>query len=200
VGDFKARYTLIVVALRAHLEIGDAILLILQANKGVIEGRTTIQKLTYLCGLKTRIKEVEDFRPRYYGPFSQNTALALEQLVGLGFIVESPHRTMRDNISYRYGLTEDGKSVATKLARGYRTSFGRISNTVDIARESCGLNPYVLSYAAKVHYIIRQIGKPIDEQRAVTEGKNLKWEITEKDAKAGIKLLLALDLVEEVAA
>jgi hypothetical protein len=70
---------------------------------------------------------------------------------------------------------------------------------VEKAKESCGLNPYVLSYAAKVYYILNKAGQPIDEGTAAREGKKLRWEMTEENAKSGIKLLTDLGFVEELA-
>lgn len=171
-------------------------MLLLAANGGELDGRTTVQKLIYFSALKVLIEDANDFRPRYYGPFSRNTALSLERLVGLNFLKEQPRLTQSGYVSYLYKLNSDGRKVAEKLKEIYSNEYSKIRSIIKKGKTNRWLNPYVLSYAAKVYYILQQSKQPISESEAVEEGKNLRWEITKQQAKKGINLLLALGLVE----
>ena len=178
---------------RKHiLQLDNALMLILRANRNEIDGRTTLQKLMYLCSQRVQVEGTEDFKPSYYGPYSANLTEAIERSVGLKFLREEPRITRRDHVSYRYSLGEDVIGIIDKLEQTYSVQFEKISKIVADANSYCGLNPYALSYAAKVHYMLKQGKKPIDFRAAARKAEEFDWKMNEGQAKAGIDLLLAL--------
>ncbi len=170
--------------------------MILSANDNAIDGRTTLQKLVYLCSIKVQIDSTEDFKPRYYGPFSYSLSESLERLVGLKFLKEEPRITSRDHISYLYSLTDDAIGIMGKIKSLYAKQYQLVSKIVHDAKTYCNLNPYALSYAAKVHYIAMQTRRPISLKDATQQAKSFDWRLDESQASSGIKLLLALQFAK----
>lgn len=179
-------------ASRNNLQLDDAVMLILSANDNEIDGRTTLQKLVYLCSNKIPIDGAEDFRPGYYGPYSGNLSESIERSVGLKFLKEESRITSRDHVSYLYRLTNDALEIISKMQANYNKEFKVISEIVGDAKSFCNLNPYALSYAAKVHYIAKQTNRPISLKDAAQKARSFDWKLDENQAESGIKLLLAL--------
>lgn len=162
---------------------------------GQIDGRTTIQKLTYFCSVKTGIDI--GFDPHYYGPYSPLVASSLENLVGFDFIVEKGRRTIRDRTMYSYFLTEDGVKLAKKIEKKHPGEHQVIKNVVNRCYHIVHNNIYVLSWAAKVHYILNQTQKPMTYDEAISTGKLFGWKLSDEESKSGLKLLLALGLLKK---
>jgi uncharacterized protein len=69
---------------------------------GIIEGRTKFQKIVYI--LKTRnISFSEKFRYHYYGPYSSDLQLEIDELVDMDILHETPQSP------YKYSLNLDNQ-------------------------------------------------------------------------------------------
>lgn len=178
------------------LKPSDVILSIVESNKGTIEGRTTIQKLVYFVGVKTDDQLVMDFRPHYYGPYSPSVATVLERLIGLNFLRESPRYTSRDHILYCYSLTPDGQKVIAESMKAQPNLYKSIRSVVRLAKKFSGLNPDILSFAAKAHYILAIKRRPVTANEISQEGRKFGWDLTEENVGRGVKLLLALQVAK----
>lgn len=159
-----------------------------------IEGRTTIQKLAYFSSVKTRIDM--GFGPHYYGPYSPLVASYLEDLVALDFIVEKGRRTVRDRTMYSYALTKDGEKLAKKIEKTYPKEYRTVKTIVNRCYRVVHNNISVLSWAAKVHYLLHQAGKPMTNEEAISTGRLFGWKLSEKGIESAVKLLLALQLIK----
>lgn len=159
-----------------------------------IDGRTTIQKLTYFSSVKTG-SDI-GFGPHYYGPYSPLVASSLENLVAFDFIVEKGRHTIRDRTMYSYFLTKDGEKLAKKIEKRYPDEYRVIKNVVNRCYRIVHNNIQVLSWAAKVHYILHQTEKPMTYDEAIATGRLFGWKLSDKELESGMKLLLALGLVK----
>ena len=177
------------------MEISDIITTILDVEPNGIDGRTVIQKLGYFASVK--IKKDVGYGPDFYGPFSPLVASHLTNLVGLDFVLEKGRRTVRDRMMYSYYLTDDGQQLAKKIKEEYPTEYSIIRNVVKKCSRIVHNNFYVLSWAAKVHFILRQTGKAMTHEQAIDVGRLFGWRLNERQVESGVKLLLALGLVKK---
>ncbi len=167
------------------------------ANGGKIDGKTTIQKLTYFSKPKIPLKDNPVFRPHYYGPYSADVDFELDKLVALRFLEQSARPTINQRMMYSYKLTKSGKSIVKTLVNGYPEQFDTISSIVGTCRKSAGLNPTTLSYAAKVHYISKSAMHPLSFNEVVEEARDNGWEIDERGIQRGLRVLSGLKLVKQ---
>lgn len=103
--------------------------LIYQAG-GKIEGRTRIQKLTFLSSQRLEEEGIDlyDFIPYDYGPFDKQVYDALDFLRAEGFVEQKEIRTYGGDTRYDYMLTEKGyESVQENVPEEETESIGDIS-------------------------------------------------------------------------
>lgn len=77
------------------------------ANAGEIVGRKKLQKMIYIAK-KIAFPFQEKFNFHFYGPYSEELTLRVEELVNMGFINEIKE-TKSGYVQYRYSLTESGE-------------------------------------------------------------------------------------------
>lgn len=177
------------------MEIPELLIALLSVEPEGINGRTVIQKLSYFASVKLKIDA--GYGPDYYGPFSPSIAAHLESLVGLDFVVEKGRRTVRDRIMYSYHLTDDGQQIAEKIKEEYPREYLIIRNVVKKCGRIVHYNFYVLSWAAKVHFILEQTGRALTYEEAINVGQLFGWKLGEKEMESAVKLLSALGLAQK---
>ena len=94
---------------------------------GLVNGRTRLQKTIYLLREHYQIPSGFHFKPYFYGPYSDDLADAVENLVALGLIDEGRRYLNEDVIEYSYKLTKRGIDFLGVHASGNSTrrpSFG----------------------------------------------------------------------------
>ena len=177
------------------MEIPELIIAILSVEPDGIDGRTVIQKLGYFVSVTMKMDA--GYGADFYGPFSPLVAAHLQNLVGLDFVVEKGRRTVRDRIMYSYYLTDDGQQLAKKIKEEYRTGYSTIVNVVKKCGKIVHYNLNVLSWAAKVHFILGKTGRAMTYNEAISAGKLFGWKLGEKEIESAVKLLLALGLIQK---
>ena len=76
-----------------------------------IEGRKRFQKKVCILKHEYEVPFSFEYIPYYYGPFSENLASSLDNLVGLGYVLEE--RTEYSGLlQYTYRLTSSGEEFA----------------------------------------------------------------------------------------
>lgn len=179
------------------MELNELLIAILSAEPvGEIDGRTAIQKLAYFSSVKIGIDM--GYGPHYYGPYSPMIASHLEDLTTFDFIVEKGRRTVRDRTMYSYFLSKDGEELARAVKKRYPREYRTIKNVVNRCFHIVHNNLSVLSWAAKVHYILNQSKKPMTNEEAISTGRQFGWKLSDKEIESGVKLLLALGLIKEI--
>lgn len=94
--------------LRDHARVLQAIRL-----AGEINGRKKLQKMIYIAK-QLSFPFDEKFQFHFYGPYSEELTVRVEELVNMGFLEETVHK--RGNYSqYHYRLTEAGESFLKTL-------------------------------------------------------------------------------------
>ena len=123
----------------------ELLLLLFHLNNGSITGRKRIQKLVFLLKRQSKIPFSFDFKPYFYGPYSENLAQTIQFLTGFGLLKERvlPHES--GFVQYSYSLTPDAKRMlrnlkvhipanlkqgVTKLSQLSTTELVRLSKTL----------------------------------------------------------------------
>lgn len=165
-----------------RLPLPSLILTIVDHNKKFI-GRTLLQKAVYF------VNELADlgvyFRPHYYGPYSSDVAVALENLVSIGFLNETEERFSPDwNVwgevrRYTFELTSEGKEIlkGIKATSGYK-EINKILKKLDRFKVSQDYNK--LSKAAKIYHIVKSNGE-VTVPKIKKEASLLGWSLESTD-------------------
>jgi hypothetical protein len=166
------------------MEVRDAILFLIQnEERQEIVGRTLLQKKLYFASVIAR--EDFSFRPHYYGPYSQIVADAVDSLVANGFVRETvetfPEETnaFGERRRHCYMLTPDGSQIAQSITKqpgneAWQQALDRING------DQVGRDFNLLSVAAKVHVILKVLGKA-RESEIKAKAKEYGWDVGEKD-------------------
>ena len=123
----------------------ELILSIIKANGGEIQGKTTMQKLSYFCSLKPIVTDLLVFRPHYYGPYSAQVDFELDKLTMLGFLSETSRATINSRIIHDFSLRSEGVKISESVARQYADEYERIRAIVSTCKDQVGLNSTTLS-------------------------------------------------------
>lgn len=81
------------------------------SSSGEITGRKKLQKMIYIAK-KINLPFYEKYDFHFYGPYSEELTLRIEELCNLGFLNEM-HEKKGGYFQYRYSLTEAGEEFLT---------------------------------------------------------------------------------------
>jgi uncharacterized protein YwgA len=121
-------------------------LMVLKACKQ-LKGRTRLQKIFFLLKRKYNIPINLEFKPYFYGPYSEELAHDIQVLRGFG-IVEEKVVPVNDYVEFVYELTEKGENLLKKLLSNdeYKELYEKISKYVEQYKD---INLKDLVYEAK---------------------------------------------------
>lgn len=158
-----------------------------------MDGRTAIQKIAYFSSIKTGVDL--GYRPHFYGPYSPVVSGLLENLVAMGFIEERAKLTSHDRTMYSYSLTDDGIRLLDDIRSREVSKFSAVHRVVDRCERIAGNSINVLSWAAKIYFLLSQKGPEISFKEAEEAGKRFGWDLSRKEIESGGRLLVGLGLV-----
>lgn len=152
---------------------------------GTVPGRTVLQKISFF--LNNSLGLGIEFKPYFYGPYSEEIAVATDSLVGYGFLEEESIRLsssttdnpMSESKQYKYSLTPRGKKLVEARSANlpeYRLVEEKIQ---DFERNGLNLQSATLLAAiAKIAFIMiheeRRLGR--DEIAAIA--RDLGWKLS----------------------
>ena len=174
----------------------DALVLTMFAVEDSHIGRTALQKLVYFETVK--IPSSIYYRPHYYGPFSRDVAVALENLVTIDCLDEEV-TVIDTHESYRYIMKSEWKKLVREDERTKCQQYETILDIVKKCDEFCRLQANILSYAAKAFHILTSAEQngiqkvTIDDVKQI--GKNFEWNLSSDDTERGLELLSQINLV-----
>jgi|SRR5438034_1264784 len=182
------------------MDKSDAILATVALAGTPLHGRTTLQKLAYFeseAGLFPA-----RFKPHYYGPYSQEVANTVEELVSLGYLQETVTLLGEQQESwlaalsggvkiYSYELTREGRELTERLMKSDPSGWKKLDNLVKSIKKHSRLSPGVLAMAAKVHFALKGIDrKSVTIDQLVGEAEKYNWKLTEGQIRSAAELLL----------
>ncbi len=95
-----------------------------------IEGRTRIQKEICLLKYRSGLPFSFDFRPYYYGPYSEELSDTLNTLVGVKLLKETIIPVSSNSFRYDYTLTQQGKELFDKFQEEIKQIIKLVSKEV----------------------------------------------------------------------
>lgn len=173
----------------------DVVLSVMDNYKRPIDGRTAIQKIVYLASVKIGIDL--EYMPHYYGPYSPLVAGLVENLTLMGYISEQRRLTAYDREMYSYSLTSDGIKLTRKIKRREQKNHLKIKEVVDECQKIAGNNINVLSWAAKVYFLLTRKGKKASYRDISRTGRPLGWKLSKNEIVSGAELLVSLGFVKK---
>lgn len=176
------------------MEISELVLGLLSTNSSGINGRTALQKLCYFASVMLHMDL--GYGPDYYGPFSPTVATNIQSLVETDFVLERKLRTQHYRTMYCYSLAEDGAAIAERIKKDYQKEYKTIRTLVRKYKEITHCNYQVLSWAAKVHYILTQNKKSMTYAEAIKAGELFGWKLTHSEVESAVGLLQAFRLIK----
>lgn len=180
------------------MRLTDLILIIVSHNSGKFIGRTLLQKALFFLNELAHLDI--SFKPHYYGPYSSDVAVALENLVGIGFLNEIEERFASDwNVwgevrRYTFELTSDGKEILKKIKKS--PDYKKIKDLLDKLGNFSESRDYdKLSKAAKIYHIVKSKEK-ITKTGIEEEASKLGWQLTPNEIGDMSSLLEKLGLIK----
>lgn len=177
------------------MEIFELVIALLSAIPEGIKGRTVVQKLGYFASVELKIDA--GYAADFYGPFSSKVAEQLQNMVELDFVVEKGRQTLHNRTMYNYSLTEDGLELAQKVKEEYPKEYAVINDIVRKCGETVHCNYNVLSWTAKVHFVLNRVRKAMTRAEAIDTSQSFGWKLSHEEVESAIRLLLLLGLIEE---
>lgn len=162
----------------------DAVMLAIQQEQdGELRGRTLLQKKLYFASVLT--KEDLGFVPHYYGPYSQSVADAVNSLAANHFVQERTEtlpgelNLFGERRRHSYSLTDDGKAVLAATEKLPDTEKWReVLRTINSHPVARDFN--LLSVAAKIHIIVKAVGKATRKE-IKAQARRYGWDISDED-------------------
>ena len=181
------------------MNLTTAILSVLEADRGHIHGRTLLQKKIYFLGVLA--KDLPEFGPYLYGPYSRSLSNSLDALVGAGIIQEQEVLVAQGPLAdvrrqdYRWGSPEIESALTTELLSKDRDAQRFAGLLARVNGHAVASSVRLLSAAAKVHFILARVGSLTVSgiQRSAGE---LGWDLTAHEIASVIEYLKHLDLVK----
>jgi uncharacterized protein YwgA len=178
------------------LEVSEFIIALLSSKPEGLNGRTTVQKLGYFASVI--LGKDMGYGPDFYGPYSSTVAANLQNLVENDFVTEKRRMTARCRTMYSYLLNDDAAALAELIIKENPTEYRQIQKVVQECDEIVHCNYNVLSWAAKVHFVLKRSQKPMSYKEAIAAGKSFGWKLGEREIDSAVKLLQAMALIKKV--
>lgn len=175
------------------MEASELIILLLGSRSQGIDGRTAVQKLGYFATVL--LKKNLGYEADFYGPYSTVIAANLQNLVESDFVTEKQHITNRSRKMYSYTLNDE----AINLLRELKKTYPKEARTIEIIVKKCdkiaNCDYNILSWAAKVHFILDKNKRAMTYQEAIAASGKFGWKLSETQIASGAKLLRELKLI-----
>jgi len=175
------------------------VLMLLSALGGKIESKTKLYKELYFISL-TLNKDL-GFKPHYYGPYSPEVELGIDELVGAGFVNMNREVYGQDREKgfefkkYDFSLTESGEKFVRNLKVNSPKEYDQINDFVRKLQEIGDPDYLSLSLSAKAYYILKQEGEGgMTREQIKEKAKTFKWDVSENDINTAVDILKKLGL------
>lgn len=151
---------------------------------GEVNGRTRLQKLTYLVNLLWNC--FDDFGFHYYGPFSQDLVWEVELLRDNGFVQEETRTTGNARVMYRYRLSPEAVERAETVVRNISSQQLRVA-TDALVDELESYSSDNLEIMASLVYL--RFSNPAEDDGAlVRDLRELKPYFSAEEIRGGLRI------------
>jgi uncharacterized protein YwgA len=113
--------------------------LVLSETFGTLKGKTRFQKLVFLIQKEATSRNVQassfDYKLHYYGPFSSELSVVLENLKDTGLLEEKIEPTPNGYTRYVYSITDKGRKLVESSQEKKIISKKLVRTIKDVADE-----------------------------------------------------------------
>lgn len=174
----------------ADLSVREAVLLVVSAAGGRIEGRTAAQKLCYFASIA--LGHGLGHSAHYYGPYSRAVENVLSDSAFAGDLDQNVQRIGTGH-QYTYTLTDQGQDAVADLRGRHADAAARIDHIVTgLGELAPGFPQHPLSMAAKVDFIVSQQGGTTTTTAIPDLAQQLGWNLTSADVKRAVDILVGV--------
>ena len=175
--------------------------LAMDAFGGSVVGKTLLQKRMYFIAVI--LGDDYGHRAHYYGPYSDDVADSLVQLVQMGAVDEQAEVFGVDEDTgfarqrYAYCLTKKGHEAVSHLAEWEPGLANQVREAATHVLKASGRMDYKdLSIAAKVYLIFKQRDDIPSPDDIVSEAQRLSWAISTEQITGAIAFLKRLGVLQ----
>lgn len=105
--------------------------------------------------------------------------------------------TQRYRKMYSYALNDEAAFLTKAIKKNYPKEYRKIQWVVKKCDKIAQLNYNVLSWAAKVHFVLHRSNKSMTYDEAIIASRSFGWKLNEQEIEAGAKLLQELRLIKK---
>lgn len=180
----------------------DFVHLAIHALDGEIRGKTNLQKKIYFLAVLSSDLDELGYGPHYYGPYSDDVALAVEELKTAGFVEQNVIGGFATDESgferrrYDYRLTDAGRRVAQSKAREHSELWDRMTKAAERLKQAGDPDYMRLSVAAKTYFLLGEHRMRATESELARLGSRFGWRVTPDEITEAARFLQKLGLVE----
>jgi hypothetical protein len=152
---------------------------------GTVPGRTVLQKVSYF--LNNSLDLGIEFKPYFYGPYSEEIAVATDNLVGYGFLEEESQRLSIatgddpefESKQYKYSLTPRGKRLV-EVRSGNLPEYKLVEKKIrDFKKNGLNLqNANLLAAIAKIAFIMIHEERKLGRNEIAAIARDLGWKMS----------------------
>jgi len=177
----------------------EVVLAIVQTLEAV-PGRTVLQKISYF--LNNTLELGIEFKPYFYGPYSEEIAVATDSLVGYGFLEEESTRLRgligddpeSESKQYRYTLTPRGKRLVETRSANLREYKLIEKKILDIKKKGLNLeSASILAAIAKITFIMINEERRLRRNEIAAIARDLGWKMTAQQVEQLLDYMNAED-------
>ena len=179
----------------------DFVHLTLYGIGGTIRGRTKLQKTVYFLGIFCKNIDDLDYRPHFYGPYSDSVTDALNRLKSRGFVEESVAsfgaigKRGFEIARHDFRLTVEGRKLAEEKIKRNPDAWRKVKSAVDRFQKAGDLDYMLMSVAAKTLFMLKESGKPATADQLSKQAGWLAWKVEPGEINKSISYLRELNLV-----
>lgn len=181
------------------METRDFVLLAYAAFDGKMRGKTMLQKRIYFLGEMLGVVDELGYIPHYYGPYSPSVANANAELAALGYLNESASSATDASgfeiVRYDYALNNAGKRIAQRKKEADPDLSAKMQQKASAIKRAGPINYVELSAAAKIYFVLRELGRKATLKAIREMAQNLGWAIPGMEMDKAVAFLEAVELV-----
>ncbi len=164
-----------------------ALIALIVQREGVVDGRTRLQKLSYLVNV-AGWNSIDDYRFHYYGPFSDSLTNYVEEMCQLGWLLESPLETINGNTFYKYSSVDTNK---TKALVSRIEDPKLVSRTEGLLSQLKNFSSDELEIMASLVFLNQN--EKLEGEDLVNRAKELKPRFSESEIREASKIFKILE-------
>ena len=182
----------------------DFVHLALLAVGGEINGKTKLQTTMYFLGIMTDQLDELDYRPHFYGPYSDDVANAVgmlrsvdfvdQNIIGGGSVDEQGFERRR----YDYRLNDAGRMIAEAKKKKHPAFWERIQAAATALKNADDLDYMKLSIAAKTYFLLGKNRDSATDRELASLAPRFGWRVAPREIEDAARYLEKIDLVKFV--